>query len=214
MREPFVHHTICPLTNGANQEYWSGVSAEAKQLIDQLLTATPEGRLTAQQVLDHPYVCIIQWWRKTFPAVVGSSICTLLCFLCFSWIKNPTRAEHMGSTQAQMKKWRARKRWKMGIHAVIATQRFKKIMRKKVCVCVSQTTTSVCSQPSNFFAWGFPFLFCAAKCSRQSGSCGGQAEVGIKVNDVGTTKVTSRLVVYSIYTIITMSSSSSLKHYV
>jgi len=34
--------------------YWSEISAEAKDLVNKLLTVDPKQRFTAQQVLQHP----------------------------------------------------------------------------------------------------------------------------------------------------------------
>ncbi|CEG69021.1 Putative CAMK/CAMK1 protein kinase [Rhizopus microsporus] len=39
-----------------DDEYWSEISAEAKNLIDRLLTFDPKDRITAEEALEHPWI--------------------------------------------------------------------------------------------------------------------------------------------------------------
>lgn len=47
-------------------EYWSEISAEAKDLIAKMLTVDPQKRITAAQALEHPYLKVLHWGEQTW----------------------------------------------------------------------------------------------------------------------------------------------------
>lgn len=60
---PFEHdsnidemHAIMNADYSFDDQYWHGVSAEAKDFINKLLTIDPPKRLTAQEALEHPWL--------------------------------------------------------------------------------------------------------------------------------------------------------------
>ena len=83
-----------------HEEFWSGVSPEAKDLIAKLLVVNPLERLTATQALHHP-------WFLTDE----ERLATLT----------------LDSAQAEMRKFQAKKRFKKGVNAIRAINRMKNL---------------------------------------------------------------------------------------
>lgn len=83
-----------------HEEFWSGVSPEAKDLIAKLLVVNPLERLTATQALYHP-------WFLTDE----ERLATLT----------------LDSAQAEMRKFQAKKRFKKGVNAIRAINRMKNL---------------------------------------------------------------------------------------
>lgn len=65
------------------EPYWTKISDTAKDLIRKLLVVNPNKRYTAKQALEHP------------------------------WIKDRNASEHLSTTLEQLKKFNAKKRWKV-----------------------------------------------------------------------------------------------------
>jgi len=80
---------------------WADISDSAKDLVKRMMCADPKKRITVQEALEH------------------------------SWITNNGGGKHLGTSQAQMKKYLARRRFKLGIHTVLATNRFSLLGKKK-----------------------------------------------------------------------------------
>lgn len=82
-----------------HEEYWSGVSVDAKDLIRRLLTVNPLDRITADQAVAHPWLM--------------------------------TDEEKLANRQLnleELKKFQARRKFKKGVHAVVAANRMMRIM--------------------------------------------------------------------------------------
>lgn len=79
--------------------YWDNVSSEAKDLINKLLVVDPKKRLTAKEVLSHP------------------------------WIMKPRKDHQLSMVADSMKSFNAKRRWKGAVHTLIATNRFKAAIR-------------------------------------------------------------------------------------
>lgn len=75
-----------------HEEYWGGVSSEAKDLIKSLLTVNPEKRLTAQSALNH------SWMKSDDSYLAGKDL---------------------GVNLAEFKKFNARRKFKSAVKAVI-----------------------------------------------------------------------------------------------
>jgi len=84
-----------------HEEYWGGVSAEAKDLISKLLVVNPLERLTAQQALEHPWL-----------------------------LTDEEKLAHLAldGAKAELKKFQAKKRFKKGVNAIRAVNRMKSIL--------------------------------------------------------------------------------------
>lgn len=82
-------------------EYWSGVSAEAKDLISKLLVVNPLERLTAAQALEHPWL---------------------------SSDEDKLAANALESAKAELKKFQAKKRFRKGVNAIKAINRMKNLL--------------------------------------------------------------------------------------
>lgn len=74
--------------------YWTDISAEAKDLVQRMLTVNPELRFTPDQVLAHP------------------------------WISNKNTNQLGGDFQARMQLFQARSRLRKGLKTIIAVNRF------------------------------------------------------------------------------------------
>jgi serine/threonine protein kinase len=74
--------------------FWDGVSSEAKDLIDRMLATDPKKRYTCDQILKHP------------------------------WLTEKNNTAPMPMAQEQLKQWRARRRWKKGLNAIVAAKKF------------------------------------------------------------------------------------------
>jgi serine/threonine protein kinase len=74
--------------------FWDHVSAEAKDLIDRMLQTDPKKRYTCEQILKHP------------------------------WLTEKNNTTPMLMAQEQLKQWRARRRWKKGMNAIMAAKKF------------------------------------------------------------------------------------------
>eukprot|EP01029_Cantina_marsupialis_P007159 TRINITY_DN1791_c0_g1_i1.p1 TRINITY_DN1791_c0_g1~~TRINITY_DN1791_c0_g1_i1.p1 ORF type:complete len:324 (+),score=99.40 TRINITY_DN1791_c0_g1_i1:115-1086(+) len=84
------------------EPYWDGVSADAKDLINKLLVVDPTERLTADKVLEH------------------------------KWIVGEAReAYEMNSVLVEMRKFNARRKFRQGIHSVMALNAFQNILKTK-----------------------------------------------------------------------------------
>ena len=81
-----------------HDEFWSKISADAKDFIDKLLTVDPDARATADTILAHP------WMRGDGEAIKGTSLQTNL---------------------KELKQFQAKKRFKAAARAIIATHRIK-----------------------------------------------------------------------------------------
>ena len=81
-----------------HEQYWSGVSEEAKDLIRKLLVVNPRERLTAEQALAHP------------------------------WMRSTAAGANLQGTLDELRKFQATKRFKKGINAVKAINKMKKMM--------------------------------------------------------------------------------------
>ncbi len=84
-----------------HEEYWSAVSAEAKDLISKLLVVNPLERLTAQQALAHPWLTSDEEKLSTLA---------------------------LDGAKAELKKFQAKKRFKKGVNAIKAINRMKNIL--------------------------------------------------------------------------------------
>jgi hypothetical protein len=74
--------------------FWDGVSSEAKDLIDRMLATDPKKRYSCDQILKHP------------------------------WLTEKNNTAPMPMAQEQLKQWRARRRWKKGLNAIVAAKKF------------------------------------------------------------------------------------------
>eukprot|EP01116_Phalansterium_solitarium_P006204 TRINITY_DN18505_c0_g1_i1.p1 TRINITY_DN18505_c0_g1~~TRINITY_DN18505_c0_g1_i1.p1 ORF type:complete len:291 (+),score=36.37 TRINITY_DN18505_c0_g1_i1:358-1230(+) len=79
-------------------KYWDKISSAAKDLIDHLLVVDPSKRFTARQALDHP------------------------------WTVSTDRSTHLGDTLVELKKFNARRKWRKGIHTIMAVGRLKAVL--------------------------------------------------------------------------------------
>ena len=82
--------------------YWDDVSDNAKNLIDQLLQVNPKKRLTAEQLLAHPWI-------------VGDS----------------TPRKELSTFNDKMKEFNARRKFKRAAYLVMAANRFKNALKYK-----------------------------------------------------------------------------------
>jgi len=79
-----------------HEEYWGGVSDEAKDLITRMLTVDPSLRPTAAQLLEHP-------WLQSSPELLST--------------------QKLDKTKSEMKKWAARRKLRAAAKTVIAVRR-------------------------------------------------------------------------------------------
>jgi serine/threonine protein kinase len=77
------------------------VSVEAKDLISQMLTVDPAQRPSAQRLLEHP-------WLAQSPELL--------------------RTKGLGGTQAELKRWTAKRRLKAATRSIMAVRRMGGIM--------------------------------------------------------------------------------------
>ncbi len=84
-----------------HEEYWSGVTAEAKDLIAKLLVVNPLERLTAAQALAHP------WLTSDEDKLAACAL---------------------DGAKAELRKFQAKKRFKKGVNAIKAINRMKNIL--------------------------------------------------------------------------------------
>jgi len=78
---------------------WDQVSDDAKDLIRRLMDPNPRSRLTIEEALNHPWI-----------------------------VQNNRNDSNLASTQEQIRKFQARKRFKVAIQAVVATNRLRKAL--------------------------------------------------------------------------------------
>lgn len=105
-------------------EYWSEISDEAKDLIRGLLTVNPLDRLTIDQAIAHP-------WLHSDDEVLG--------------------AKNLSQTKDELRRFQARKRFRKGVNAVIAVNRFKNIfssLSKAVSKVDEEAEDLPCSPPA------------------------------------------------------------------
>jgi calcium/calmodulin-dependent protein kinase I len=79
-----------------HEEYWGGVSEEAKDLITRMLTVDPDLRPTAAQLLEHP-------WLQSSPELLST--------------------QKLDGTKSELKKWAARRKLKAAAKTIIAVRR-------------------------------------------------------------------------------------------
>ena len=84
-----------------HEEYWGSVSAEAKDLISCLLVVDPSKRMSAGEALKH------KWMMKDSKELEGQSLDTNL---------------------VELRKYNAKRKFKSGVHAVIASNKMKSLM--------------------------------------------------------------------------------------
>ncbi len=75
--------------------YWDSVSEDGKDLIRKILVVDPKQRLTAEQIMEHP------------------------------WMKADLPEKNLDSTIIELKKYNARRKFRAGVMAVMAANRFK-----------------------------------------------------------------------------------------
>eukprot|EP00003_Mantamonas_plastica_P011797 TRINITY_DN216_c0_g4_i1.p1 TRINITY_DN216_c0_g4~~TRINITY_DN216_c0_g4_i1.p1 ORF type:complete len:168 (+),score=73.68 TRINITY_DN216_c0_g4_i1:139-642(+) len=78
--------------------YWTDISDDAKDLINKLLVVDPADRITAEEALEH------------------------------KWITGANSDKHLDATLEAMKKFNARRRFKLAIHGVMAMNRFQNLL--------------------------------------------------------------------------------------
>lgn len=96
--------------------YWDDISDEAKDLILKLLVVDPTHRLSAAQVLDHPWVASVSVLVECRVCAAAARLTILPCAplslfaLCFQAV--PKTGE-LTSAKSQMKRFNARRRFRV-----------------------------------------------------------------------------------------------------
>lgn len=85
-----------------HEEYWGGVSEEAKDLITRMLTVDPALRPTAAQLLEHP-------WLQSSPEMLS--------------------AQKLQGTKSELKKWAARRKLRAACKTIIAVRRMGALLK-------------------------------------------------------------------------------------
>lgn len=100
------------------EKYWSDVSETAKDFIRKLLVAQPEGRLTAQEALNHPWLQSVAKEAEEAPVltVAGEA--------------NPTGQSNL--LPGVKENFNARKAFKRAVGLVKAVNRFKRLQQPPV----------------------------------------------------------------------------------
>ena len=96
-----LYKKICKGAYAFHDKYWSGVSAEAKDLISRMLTVNALDRITAEQALQHP------WLQKSDAQLEQSAL---------------------GGALGELKKFQAGKKLRAGVKAVMAINKMNRIM--------------------------------------------------------------------------------------
>jgi len=91
-----IYDKICDGYFEYPSPYWDGISADARDLIDNLLVLDPKKRFSSEDVLNH------------------------------KWISSNTRTEVLGTAITELKKFNARRKLRKGIFSVIAMQKLTK----------------------------------------------------------------------------------------
>jgi len=83
--------------------YWNETSAEAKDLISKMLTVNPDARLSAAELLHHP------WLHKP---------------------EDQLSAKSLAGTLSELKRFNARREFKVAVDAVLATVRINDMIQQ------------------------------------------------------------------------------------
>lgn len=100
---------------------WDTVTPEAKNLINQMLTINPAKRITAQEALKHPWVCVsVPPAEDTHPTVVPYLFCVCSNLPRLSVMQQRSTVAsmmHRQETVECLKKFNARRKLKVCLHA-------------------------------------------------------------------------------------------------
>lgn len=99
-----------------HDEYWGGVSKDAKDLISSLLTVSPSKRLTADEAMRHR-------WMMSSDEVLAN--------------------QDLGTNLGELRKYNAKRKFKAAVNAVSAFKKWKQTTKKKTTKL--QTNTIICN---------------------------------------------------------------------